>query len=151
MNLSLIDTRGNVVSGLTLSPASIKVNSSQGITQPLTITASDSVPQGNYSLIVQVIKDNLYKEVELSVTVMQSLPDSILSAWQLGTAENDQAIALAVDAGGNIIVAGYTEGSLSGTSAGKSDALYGITTRRGTSSGRGNLAQMNWIEPLPLP
>ncbi|NLJ08728.1 MAG: hypothetical protein GX438_00110 [Treponema sp.] len=123
VNLSLIDTSGNVVPGLTLIPAIIKVNSSLKITQPLTISTSASVPQGNYSLIVQAIKDNLYKEVVLSVTVMQSLPDSILSAWQFGTAEGDYANALAVDAGGNIIVAGYTFGSLSGSFAGESDAF----------------------------
>lgn len=123
VNLSLLDTSGNVVPGLTLSPASIKVNSAQVITQPLTITASASVPQGNYSLIVQAIKDNLYKEVVLSVTMMQSLPDSILSAWQFGTAEDDFANALAVDAGGNIMMAGSTNGSLSGSFAGESDAF----------------------------
>jgi len=123
VNLSLIDTGGNVVPGLTLSPASIKVNSSLKITQPLTISASAWVPQGNYSLIVQATKDNLYKEVVLSVTVIQHLPDFILSARQFGTAEADYARALAVDAGGNILVAGLTWGSLSGASAGEKDAF----------------------------
>ena len=123
VNLSLLDTSGNVVPGLTLIPAIIKVNSSLKITQPLTISTSASVPQGNYSLIVQAIKDNLYKEVVLSVTMMQSLPDFILSAWQFGTAEDDFANALAVDAGGNIMMAGSTNGSLSGSFAGESDAF----------------------------
>jgi predicted enzyme related to lactoylglutathione lyase len=42
---------------------------------------------------------------------------------QFGTAKDDFAKALAVDAEGNIVVAGYTWGSLSGAYAGVSDAF----------------------------
>ncbi|MEW6566477.1 MAG: SBBP repeat-containing protein [Spirochaetota bacterium] len=52
----------------------------------------------------------------------ETAPD-VLNAWQFGTAEFDGATALTVDTGGNIIVAGFTKGSLSGASAGISDAF----------------------------
>jgi len=42
---------------------------------------------------------------------------------QLGTTADDQALDVATDASGNIIITGYTEGSLEGTNAGASDAF----------------------------
>jgi len=150
VNLYIIDTGGNVVPGLSLSPASIKVNSSLKITQPLTISASASVPQGNYSLIVQATKDNLYKEVVLSVTVIQPLPDFILSAWQFGTAEFDKAYALAVDAGGNILVAGLTSGSLSGASAGGFDAFVRKYDPKGNELWTRQFGTAKWDEAHAL-
>jgi hypothetical protein len=44
-------------------------------------------------------------------------------AWQFGTAAFDIGRAIAVDAGGNVYVAGATEGFLDGPSAGGSDAF----------------------------
>jgi len=48
---------------------------------------------------------------------------TVLWTRQFGTAQSDEATSLAVDAGGNILVAGLTSGSLSGSSAGKEDAF----------------------------
>ena len=42
---------------------------------------------------------------------------------QLGTTADGQALDVATDASGNIIITGYTEGSLEGTNAGASDAF----------------------------
>lgn len=51
------------------------------------------------------------------------LNGTLLSAFQYGTADDDYVTAIAVDGGGNVLVAGYTNGNLDAPSAGGFDAF----------------------------
>jgi hypothetical protein len=65
----------------------------------------------------------VYVPVLVAEVAAAELPYTIEWSTQIGTAEGDQCVAVAVDAAGNAYISGSTFGSLSGTNAGSLDAF----------------------------
>ena len=65
-------------------------------------------------------------------TVQAAPPPLTLWTTQIGTSASDRASGIAVDAGGNVYVAGYTNGDLGGPNQGYYDAFIAASDRGGT-------------------
>ncbi|WP_241374254.1 M66 family metalloprotease [Thermus arciformis] len=69
VNLSLVDSGGNPVAGVGLSPTSVSVSGASPVNQALTLAVASSVNPGTYALKVRGTSGSLTQEVNLTLTV----------------------------------------------------------------------------------
>lgn len=78
VNLSLVDSNGAAVSGITLTPTSVNVSGGSAVNQNLTVGVGTGVAAGTYNLKVRATASNQTKEADLTLTV-QSGPSFTIS------------------------------------------------------------------------
>jgi hypothetical protein len=72
VSLALVDSSGNPVPGIALSPTSVSVTGPGPVTQDLTVSVDNSVAAGTYSLQLKAVRGSLVKTAPLDLTVTTS-------------------------------------------------------------------------------
>lgn len=89
----------------------------------------DAVGMGNTTITATSTFDTSKSD---TIQITTELPGSAVWTHQFGTSEFEYPTGVAVDAGGNVIVVGDTDGSLGGANAGSADAFVTKTDSSGT-------------------
>lgn len=111
VDLSVVDGTGQRVSWISLNPSRVSVIGP--LTRNLTVTVAPQAPVGTHTLTLRGTAGNQMASTTLNLTVTAP-PLSGLWTRQFGSSSDDYAYGVALDGSGNIVVVGYTWGTLPG-------------------------------------